>query len=263
MYTYSSFKSWRLLAAGAAALCLGISQTKGDLFSMHGVDARAVGRMGEWAFFPLRGDLQQQNIADNAERTWPFDDVEDAFGSTLETLNLSNSSTRSGSLAEPDVLTGPDVIDVNDASDLSFSGPLFAPDGSLKTIRLDHQNLTVTVWQNSTLSLTNLIIRHGTLTLQGTAGTAFIINIRNQFSLSRSAKIVLSGGLTPSDVVFDVLGRGSDIVIRGKSELTGTLQAVYRTAEITRNSVVTGDVIAREIKLSGGGNIIPPPVVSP
>jgi Ice-binding-like len=263
MYTYSSFKSWRLLAAGAAALCLGISQTKGDLFSMHGLDARAVGRMGGWAFFPLRGDLQQQNIADNAERTWPFDDVDDAFGPTAEALSLPNMSNRSGSLAESDVLKNPDMTDVNDTSDLSFSGWPSAQARSTKTIRLDHRNLTLTVWGNSPLSLTNLIIRHGTLTLQGTAGTAFIINIRNQFSLSHSAKIVLSGGLMPSDVVFNVLGNGNDVVIRGKSDLTGTLQAIYRTVRIAGNSVVSGDVIAREIRISRGSNVTDPPVVSP
>jgi hypothetical protein len=223
MHTHSSFKSWRLFAVGAAALCLGISQTKGDLFSMHGLDTRAVARMNDWAFLPRGEDLQQRNIADNAERTWPFDD----------------------------------------ASDLFFSGLPSAQDPSPKTIRLDHRNLTLTVWGNSPLSLTSLIIRHGTLTLQGTAGTAFIINIRNQFSLSHSAKIVLSGGLTPEDVVFNVLGSGSDLVIRGQSELIGTLHAVYRIVRTTGRSVVIGDVIASEIKLSRGGNVIEPPVVSP
>jgi hypothetical protein len=223
MHTHSSFKSWRLFAVGAAALCLGISQTKGDLFSMHGLDTRAVARMNDWAFFPRGEDLQQRNIADNAERTWPFDD----------------------------------------ASDLFLSGWPSAQDPSPKTIRLDHRNLTLTAWGNFPLSLTNLIIKHGTLTLQGTAGTAFIINIRNQFSLSHSAKIVLSGGLMPSDVVFNLLGSGNDVVIRGKSDLTGTLQAIYRTVRIAGNSVVTGDVIATEIRISGGGNITDPPVVSP
>jgi len=182
--------------------------------------------MNDWAFFPRGEDLQQRNIADNTELTWPFDDM-------------------------------------NDTSDLSFSGWPSAQDFSPKTIRLDHGNLTLTVWGNSPLNLTSLIIRHGTLTLQGTAGTAFIINIRNQFSLSHSAKIVLSGGLTPEDVVFNVLGSGSDIVIRGQSDLTGTLEAIYRTVRITRHSVVTGDVIAREIKLRRGGHIIDLPVVSP
>jgi hypothetical protein len=260
MHTHSAFKRRRLFAAGSAALCLGICQTKGDFFSMHGLDAGAVGRMRECAFFPLREDFQQQNIADKAERTWLFDDVDDAFGPTLEALSLPDTSNRSGSLAESDVLKDPDV---NDAWDLSFSERLSAEDRLPKTIRLDHRNLTLTVWQNSPLSLTSLIIRHGTLTLQGTAGTAFIINIRNQFSLSHSAKIVLSGGLTPEDVVFNVLGSGCDVVIRGQSEFTGTLQAVYRTVRIRGDSVVIGDVIARKIKLSRGGNIVDPPVVSP
>ncbi len=230
---------------------------------MHALDAGAFRRTEEWPFFLLREDLQQQNIADNAERTWLFGDVDDAFGPTLEALSLPNTSNRSGSLAESDVLKDPDATDVNDAWDLSFSERLSAEDRLPKTIRLDHRNLTLTVWQNSPLTLTSLIIRHGTLTLQGTAGTAFIINIRNQFSLSHSAKIVLSGGLTPEDVVFNVLGSGCDIRIRWQSDLTGTLQAIYRTVRITGYSVVTGDVIARKIKLSWGGIIIDPPVVSP
>ena len=215
---------------------------------MHGLDAGAFRRTGEWPFFLLREDLQQQNIADNEEGTWLFDDVYDRFGLTLEALSLSNTSNRSSSLAE---------------SDLSFSAPLSAWERLSKTIKLDHRNLTLTVWGNSALSLTNLIIKHGTLTLQGTAGTAFIINIRNQFSLSHSAKIVLSGGLTPEDVVFNVLGSGSDVRIRGQSDLTGILQAIYRTVRITSYSVVTGDVMARKIKLSWGGKILDPPEVSP
>jgi hypothetical protein len=53
----------------------------------------------------------------------------------------------------------------------------------------------------------------GTLTLNGAAGSAFVLNISGAFSLGGKAKILLTGGLTVSDVLFNVTGGNSTFSI--------------------------------------------------
>jgi hypothetical protein len=53
----------------------------------------------------------------------------------------------------------------------------------------------------------------GTLTLNGAAGSAFVLNISRAFSLGGKAKILLTGGLTVSDVLFNVTGGNSTFSI--------------------------------------------------
>jgi len=53
----------------------------------------------------------------------------------------------------------------------------------------------------------------GTLTLNGAAGSAFVLNISGAFNLGGQAKILLTGGLTVSDVLFNVTGSNSTFTI--------------------------------------------------
>ena len=59
------------------------------------------------------------------------------------------------------------------------------------------------------ISISGLNIGSNTLTINGPQGSEFIINDSGQFSLN-AGKIVLTGGVTNSDVVFNVTS-GSDI----------------------------------------------------
>ena len=102
-----------------------------------------------------------------------------------------------------------------------------------------------------------------TLTLQGTASDLFILNVNRQFSLSGNARIVLSGGVTWDDVLFNVRGKGSDVELDGNSSLQGVLAANNRTVRLSGNSVVRGEVVANKIILSGNAQIIHPPLTSP
>jgi hypothetical protein len=52
------------------------------------------------------------------------------------------------------------------------------------------------------VDLPQLSVPNGTLTLVGTAGTSFVINIAGNFNL-HSGKIVVSGGMGPLDVVYN------------------------------------------------------------
>jgi hypothetical protein len=182
----------------------------------------------------LELDLQQPNIAKNE--------------TGLETAGKSANE---------------DIASANEATDSAFSTLLVDPNDALKWIHLRDQDLTLTFSQNTVLNLTNFVLIHGTLTLEGTTGTMITINVQNTFSLLRSSKIILSGGLQPSDVVFNIIGQGRDVVIRGRSNLTGTLQALRRTVILQNHSIVFGYVNARRIILKGHSQIIPPPIVSP
>lgn len=154
------------------------------------------------------------------------------------------------------------IADSTGASGLP-SSKAWPPHDLLPSITLENRDLTITGSGQTTLSLRNFIIRGGTLTLQGTAGTDFIINVRNNFRLSDSAKVVLSGGLQPWDVHFDVIGTGWPAVIRQHSILTGFIQAPHRMVLIMGHSDVFGNVTPSKVKLIRDGKVTPPPAVSP
>ncbi len=151
----------------------------------------------------------------------------------------------------------------NEALSSAFSALSSGQNDAREWIHLRDQSLTLTFSENTVLNLTNFVLNNGILTLEGTTGTMITINVQNRFSLLHSSNIILSGGLQPSDVIFNIVGRGRDVRIRQRSTLTGTLQAPHRDVEIQNHSIVNGYVIAKRIFLRGGSQIIPPPVVSP
>jgi Ice-binding-like len=106
--------------------------------------------------------------------------------------------------------------------------------------------------------LTNFALTGGTFTLQGSVTTNFVFNVTNQFSLSGAAKIVLSGGVTWNNVLWNVTGGGTGPSLTGQSSLQGVLMANNRTISISGGSSVAGKVIANKVSLSGGSQITSP-----
>ena len=99
----------------------------------------------------------------------------------------------------------------------------------------------------------------------GAAGSAFVINVSNNFSLDNGSKIVLTGGLTFSDVLFNVRGPTGTFSIGGGSLFNGTLLAYNSTSSVQRtltvsgaNTVVTGETIANKVVISGAKMKKPP-----
>jgi len=118
--------------------------------------------------------------------------------------------------------------------------------------------------QTVTLNLQNFVMAgQSTFTLQGTATTSFIINVRKQFSLSGSSRIILSSGVRWDHVFFNVLGRGSAVSLTDRAQLYGTLTARKRTVKLDEHSIVYGAVTAKKIRLTDAARIIPPSIVSP
>jgi hypothetical protein len=127
-----------------------------------------------------------------------------------------------------------------------------------------NNNITVhatTPGQDVVLKLTNFQRSGGTFTLDGTNNN-FIINVSNQFSLSGSAKIVLSGNITWDDVLFNVHGPGSDVQMNGNAYFEGVLMATKRKVNLSNLALVKGEIIANKITLSGSAQVIHPPVTS-
>jgi cytoskeletal protein CcmA (bactofilin family) len=107
---------------------------------------------------------------------------------------------------------------------------------------------------------------NATFTLQGSATTTFIINVRKQFSLSGHAQIVLAGGVEWNNVLFNVRGKEGPISLSGDSHFQGILMANGRTVHLNDSSTVTGEVIANRVvfnRLTGGSSVIHPVLASP
>ncbi len=102
-----------------------------------------------------------------------------------------------------------------------------------------------------------------TLTLTGSATTTYVINVNRRFSLTDSARIVLSGGLDWNDVVFNVRARGSDVQLGGNAMFQGILLATRRSVQMRGFATVRGEVIADALIMQGTTQINHPPVVSP
>ena len=104
----------------------------------------------------------------------------------------------------------------------------------------------------------------GTLTLKGAAGSAFVLNISGAFNFGGQAKILLTGGLTVSDVLFNVTGSNSTFSISGDALFNGTLLAynssgAQRTLTITgHNTQINGELLANRILLQSGAHVKKP-----
>ncbi len=136
-----------------------------------------------------------------------------------------------------------------------------------KDLRLsDHQHKIIAGAPGSTISLDlrNFVLSgHSTLSLLGTATSTFIFNVTKRFSLSQSARIILSSGLQWSHVFFNVLGAGSPVSLEGRSVLFGILTADQRTVRLNGHAMAYGEVFARKVIIRKAAQIITPPIVSP
>jgi Ice-binding-like len=135
---------------------------------------------------------------------------------------------------------------------------------SWSNINWRNQDVTIVGGAGRTvLNLSNFVLQGGLLTLEGTATASFIINVQNQFSLSKAAHVVLAGGIQALNVVFNVLEKRRNVSIRQRSILWGVIEAPERKVHVNSHSTVFGEVFAARIKLTKRGRIVPPPVVSP
>jgi choice-of-anchor A domain-containing protein len=134
-----------------------------------------------------------------------------------------------------------------------------------------NRNFTVASAPGATvvLKLGNFTLAdNSSFTLQGTASTTFIINVTQQFALSDNSKIVLSGGVQWSNVLFNICTKDSPVILSGNASFTGMLMANRRTVQMSGRAIVTGEIIANRVMLikagfNGNATVNHPPIVSP
>jgi hypothetical protein len=149
-----------------------------------------------------------------------------------------------------------DAQSLSDAAAMEAVTPAYA---SLTNVNISNpnQNITITGGPNQkiVLSLQNFTISNGTFTLQGTGTTTFIINVAKNFSLNNGG-ITLSG-VPPQNVLFNILGTGSQVSLNQGTHLSGTLLAMNRKVDLSGGHV-TGKVIADQVVITSGGGVVSP-----
>ena len=113
------------------------------------------------------------------------------------------------------------------------------------------------------LHLNNFIMSAGTFTLEGTATTTYIINVKNQFSLN-NAKILLanssgivgsSSGVQASNVLFNIRSKGIQISLNQGAQMSGVLLALGDKVDLSGGKV-NGRVIGGQVNITSGGQVI-------
>lgn len=248
----------------------------------------AMGDLLRWGAFSLGGGITETDTIDQFTGTTDiFGDVGvagdgnitmtgtatvhgDLYYMTGGTLTLKGNATITGVKhhdAMSDAQLDNGVIEANNTSNAAFALPVTPTYATLTNIQLSgNQNMTISATapgQTVVLSLQNFTITSGTLTLMGSTTNNFVINVSKQFSLTNHALIILSGGVTWDNVLFNVRGTGTNVTLDGQSILRGVLMANNRTVSNAGGSLVYGEVVANKITLSGSAQIQHPPISSP
>jgi len=93
-----------------------------------------------------------------------------------------------------------------------------------------------------------------TLTLSGSASDIFVVNITGSISMGGGSRIRASG-LPPSNVLYNVIGAGQNIVIGGASVVDGALLAIGRNLDLSAG-FVNGSVTSKgNINIGSGEQI--------
>jgi hypothetical protein len=107
------------------------------------------------------------------------------------------------------------------------------------------------------INLSNISLGNGqVLTLNGSAGTEFILDDSGGMSLN-SAQIVLTGGLTANDVVYNVTGNTVQTSggLNNESVLAGTILAPNENVQLTPGAL-TGEIIGgKNISIASGASV--------
>jgi hypothetical protein len=188
-------------------------------------------------------------------------DVYDRSNGTV--LTFQNASITGSIFHDQDALLDNGVNEALAASAHAFSLTPNRPNTSVKLLGNHAITITGAPGETVALSLKNFILRdNSSFTLQGTATTTFVINVRKKFSLSGNSHIDLVG-VQWDQVLFNVVGTGQRVSLGGSSVFSGILMANDRTIKMKGDATVSGELIANRFKLRGSTRVLHPPVISP
>jgi Ice-binding-like len=177
-------------------------------------------------------------------------------------LALNHAVITGSIFYDQDALVDNDVNEALAASAYAFN---LTPNRSNTSVKIrGDDNITITGAPGETvvLSLKNFSLKgNSSFTLQGTATTTFIINVRKNFSLKGNSHIDLAG-LQWNQVLFNVVGVGRKVSLGGNSIFDGILMANNRTIELKRHATAWGEIVANRLKLHGSSRILHPSIVS-
>jgi choice-of-anchor A domain-containing protein len=271
----------KLLFVAVLASAFSAIPLKGDVFTTCGVDLGAAGRTKTWAVFTLLASNDGKKPEGKDEINGGARVIGDFGASGSGDVKLSGHAMIVGDLYShqpgkfekkdkgrlfgsfiqndaTDDLLDQASHDALNASTFAAGLATSAQFSSLREINLnDHKEMTITGDGCTVLSLKNFKLSgDSVLTLTGTAGTAFVINVKNDFKLTGNSKIVLSGGLTAADVLINVTGTGGKVEVSGQAMGAGIILAAKRDSKFSGSSMWTGEVIAKKIRMDGSAKIV-------
>ncbi len=265
------------------------------IFNKFGLDLGYAGRTHRWAVYTYGAGTSSSPFTALDVSGSGLVDGDVALAGVYSRLSVTGSGLVTGDRYEQttssEVRSGSGVIGGTRFSSTSINSSLNGGITSLRNVSTTAAGLTPTSGSPTTLNLsgntsrsfdntpfsgkyvmrlTDLVMGgNSTLTLNGVSGSAFVINVSNNFNLSSSARIVLTGGLTASDVLFNVTGGNTNFSLGGNAIFNGTLLAynsvsggTQRTLTIGGNASVTGQVIANKVVVNGNGSIKKPKKMS-
>src|SRR5262249_5480150 len=95
----------------------------------------------------------------------------------------------------------------------------------------------------------------------------FLVNVTGKFVLTGNGKILVSGGVQPSDVLYNIIGTGEQVAFSGggggllccNSQVDGTLLAPFRKIALSPGLVNGGAVISSlDISIVSGARVTCP-----
>ena len=152
-----------------------------------------------------------------------------------------------------------DARDLSSLAGMEASTANYTVNGNPQVLMTVNTNQNTTVMANPfatkvVLNLQDFVLTGGTFTLSGNVNQTFIINVGRNFSLN-NASVVLAGGIMSSHILFNIKGPGSQVTLNQGTKLYGIVVATQRKVSLAGGKVF-GKVVAEQLSLSGGGQII-------
>ncbi len=103
------------------------------------------------------------------------------------------------------------------------------------------------------LSINAVNLSNGSLTLNGSANTTFVLNITGAFTINNS-NIFATGGLLASHILFNLLGTAAFNMQQGTTA-TGTFMALNRNVDLSGGKIF-GRLVTNQLTITSGGQVI-------
>jgi hypothetical protein len=167
---------------------------------------------------------------------------------TPDLSNVGKDFTVSGGIVTVDLTQAG-----NDANTASAADAALTPTQTFGDIT---QSFTITGNGGvNVIALNSLNYNAQTLTLQGSANDVFIINVAGGFTFAQS-QIVLTGGVTANQVLFNFPGSGAGVTLyKSSNVINGTFLAPERSIDYHNPASFNGAIIALNIDIHSNANL--------